>query len=131
MASIGLEMDSRRDELTQHEPADSPNWPTLLGRAVDDVSRIVQAEIHLFEAHLSAFVETAIKNALAMLIVLSMFVVGGTCFVGAAIVLLHRWLQEWWIAFALAGGVFLAVAIGLWLALAPPAKDNLQSGSEQ
>src|ERR1700738_1421155 len=25
MASIGLEMDSGRDELTQHEPADSPN----------------------------------------------------------------------------------------------------------
>jgi hypothetical protein len=46
-----------------------------------------------------------------------MFVVGGTCFAGAAIVLLHRWLQEWWIAFALAGGVLLVVGIGLWLAL--------------
>ena len=124
-------MDSRRDELTQHEPADSPNWPTLLGRAVDDVSRILQAEIHLFEAHLRAVVETAIKNAVATLIVLSTFVAGGTCFVGAAIVLLHRWLQEWWIAFTLAGGMLLAVGIGLWLALAPLAKDTLQSGSEQ
>jgi hypothetical protein len=87
-------MDARRDELTQHQPADSPNWTTLLGRAVDDVSRILQAEIHLFEAHLSAFGETAIKDALATLIVLSIFAVGGTCLVGAAIVLLHRWLQE-------------------------------------
>ena len=122
-------MDSRRDELTQHEPADSPNWPTLLGRAVDDVSRILQAEIHLFEAHLSALVETAIKNALVMLIVLSTFVVGGTCFAGAAIVLLQRWLQEWSIAFALAGGLLFAVGIGLWLVLGPRAKDTLQPGS--
>lgn len=131
MDSRHHEMDSRRHELSQHEPADSPNWPTLVGRAVDDVSRILQAEIHLFEAHLSAFVETAIRNTLATLIVLSAFVVGGTCFVGAAIVLLHRWLQEWWIAFALLGGALFAVGIGFWLALAPRAKDTLQSGSEQ
>ncbi len=60
-----------------------------------------------------------------------MFVVGGTCFVGAAIVLLHRWLQDWWIAFALAVGALFAVGIGLWLALGPRAKNTLQTGSEQ
>ncbi len=123
-------MDSHRDELARREPTNPPNWPTLFGRAVDDVSRILQAKIHLFEAHLSALVETAIKNALARLIVLFMFVVGGTCFVGAAIVLLHRWLEEWWIAFVLARGALLVVGIGFWLGLAPRAKDTLHSGSE-
>jgi hypothetical protein len=119
-------MDELRDQLTQHQLADSPTWTTLLSRAVDDVSRILQAEIRLLEAHLSAFGEIAIKDALATLIVLSIFVVGGTCLVGAAIVLLHRWLQEWWSAFALAGGALLAVGIGFWLMLAPRAKDSLR-----
>jgi hypothetical protein len=59
-----------------------------------------------------------------------MVVMGGTCFVSAAIVLLHRWLQEWWIAFALAGGALFAVGIGLWLALAAREKNTLRPGSE-
>ena len=35
-------------------PATYPDWPTLVGRAVDDVSRILQSELHMFQANMGA-----------------------------------------------------------------------------
>jgi hypothetical protein len=56
------------------------NWPTLLGRAVDDVSRVVHAEMRLFEAHLAASAEALVENASVALIVFATFIIAEICY---------------------------------------------------
>ncbi|MGO9058268.1 MAG: phage holin family protein [Candidatus Binataceae bacterium] len=107
-------------EKMQDKPAPANNapsgtegdWSTLVGRAIDDVSRIIQSEIGLFETTLSAAVEGQTDDALANLATVAVLICGAICMLGALILLLHQWLQ-WWLALAIAGGVAFAVGIAI------------------
>ena len=105
------------DNFTDSEKAPIPeNWPTLLGRAVDDVSRVVHAEMRLFEAHLAASAEALVENAYVALIVLATFVIAEICIGAAAILLLHQWLLSWWLSLGLLGTTTFAAGLVLWYA---------------
>ncbi len=79
-----------------------PDWPTLIERAVNDVSRILQSELHMFQATMRAALDAQIATAIAFLAIAAVIVCGAICILCAAILLLHRWLP-WWEAFGLAG----------------------------
>jgi hypothetical protein len=73
-------------------PMDRPtialsDWPTLIDRAVDDVSRIVRSEAHT--------------------IVISS---GALCMLCALVFLLHQWFP-WWQAFGITGAAALLVGV--------------------
>jgi hypothetical protein len=93
--------------------SDTPNdasetledWPTLLGRAVDDVTRILQSEAKMLETSMAAALETRLASALATLAAIAVMICGGVCILCAAILLLHEWLPLWQ-AFGLAAPVF-------------------------
>jgi putative superfamily III holin-X len=103
-----------RENFTDQERANVPeNWPTLLSRAVDDVSRVIHAEMRLFEAHLAASAESLVENASVALIVLATFIIAEICIVTAAILLLHQWLP-WWLSLGLAGTTIFAAGLVLW-----------------
>lgn len=70
-------------------------WPTLLGRMVDDLSRIVETELRLFEANLVGLLNTTVDRAIAGMLLLALSVVGGACLLVALILLLHQWLPLW------------------------------------
>jgi hypothetical protein len=98
--------------------SDTPNgasetlkdWPTLLGRAVDDVTRILQSEAHMLETSMGAALETRLASAIATLTVIVVMICGGVCILCAAILLLHEWMPLWQ-AFGLAGAGILLVGI--------------------
>ncbi|HKV54312.1 MAG TPA: phage holin family protein [Candidatus Binataceae bacterium] len=94
----------------------SPDWPTLLGQAIDDLSRVAQAEIRLIELHFTAALENVIQDAMAMLIVATALLCAEGCFVAALILLIHQWLQ-WWIALAIAGAIMVISGVGLRIAI--------------
>ncbi len=71
-------------------PEASQDWPTLVGRAVDDVTRILQSEAHMLETSMGAALETRLASAIATLTVVAVMVCGGVCMLCAAILLLHR-----------------------------------------
>src|SRR5208337_147547 len=77
-----------------------PDWPTLIERAVDDVSRILQSELHMFQITMGAALEAQIATAVASLVIIAVTICGAICMLCAAVLLLHQWLP-WWEAFGI------------------------------
>ena len=96
--------------LTAKEPSGIyEDWSTLIARAADDVSRIVQSEIHLFETTFRSALEGQINYALAGLAMVAVMTCGTLCALAALILYAHQWLQ-WWQACAVGAFTMLAVA---------------------
>ena len=94
-------------------PETLQDWPTLVGRAVDDVTRILQSEAHMLENSMGAALSTRLASAIATLTIVAVMLCGGVCLLSAAILLLHEWLPLWQ-AFGLAGVTILLVGIATY-----------------
>jgi hypothetical protein len=106
-------MTEKQPHHTNGAPESLQDWPTLVGRAVDDVTRILQSEAHMLETSMSAALATRLASAIATLTVIVIVSCGGVCIVCAAILLLHEWLPLWQ-AFGLAGVSILLVGIATY-----------------
>jgi len=102
----------RNSVAVPEEPAHSANWSTLIGKAIDDVSRIAQAEIRLLGIHVSASVEGAIESILPILVAAAIIIGAEACLLTALVLLIHQWLQ-WWMAFGIAGIVALLAGLAI------------------
>ena len=101
---------TEKHSLTIKEPSGiHEDWSTLIARAADDVSRIVQSEIHLFETTFRSALEGQINYALAGLAIVAVIICGTLCELAAMILYAHQWLQ-WWQACAIGAVTMLAVA---------------------
>ena len=94
--------DNRAVLATSGDTATSQNWSTLLGKAIDDVSRIASAEIRLLGIQISASVEGAVESILPIMIAAAIFIGAEACLLAAVVLLLHKWF-EWWISFGATG----------------------------
>jgi Putative Actinobacterial Holin-X, holin superfamily III len=99
----------QRRAATNGSEADAP-WPPLLGRMLEDLSRVIQLEFRLLEAKIATSLIATADRAIAGLVILYAGVIAGGCFLAALILFLHDWMQ-WWECFAIAGMV--AVACGV------------------
>jgi hypothetical protein len=90
------------------------DWPTLVGRAVDDVTRILQSEAHMLETSMSAALAARLASAITKLTVLAVMLCGGVCILCAGILLIHEWLPLWQ-AFGLAGATILMIGITIYV----------------
>ena len=102
----------RADETlpgTPQKPG-SNEWPALVRRIVDDLARIVQTEIALFQAGLEPILSGAIDRVLASVVALAAFIVGAICLLAALTVFLQERLG-WAPAFALTGAVSIATGL--------------------
>ena len=54
-------MTERQSHLPNGSPSTLQDWPTLVGRAVDDVTRILQSEAHILQTNMGAALEDAIS----------------------------------------------------------------------
>src|SRR5579863_87061 len=63
-------------------PGTEGDWSTLVGRAIDDVSRIIQSEIGLLETTLRAVVEEQTDYALANLAAVAVMICAAICMLG-------------------------------------------------
>jgi hypothetical protein len=99
------------------------DWPTLVSRAVDDVTRIFQSEAHMLETRMGAALETRLASTIATLTLIAIVICGAVCMVCAAILLLHRWLPLWQ-AFGLAGGCIMLAGIASYLIMKPATGIN-------
>jgi len=82
--------------VTSNDTA-SQNWSTLLGKAIDDVSRIASAEIRLLGVQLTASVEGAVQSFLPIILAAAIFIGAEACLLAAVVLVLHKWF-EWWIS---------------------------------
>jgi hypothetical protein len=116
-------MIERQPQHANGAPEALQDWPTLVSRAVDDVTRILQSEARMLETSIGATLETRLSSAIATLTVIAVMISGGVCILCAAILLLHQWLPLWQ-AFGLAGGCILLVGIASYAIMKPAAGLN-------
>ena len=86
------------------------DWPALVTRIIDDLTRIIQTEIGLFHAGLEPIVSSAIDRLVIGMAALVALVLGAICLLGALTVYLHYQLG-WAAALAVAGAA--SVVAGL------------------
>jgi Putative Actinobacterial Holin-X, holin superfamily III len=86
------------------------DWPTLIERVVEDVSRIVRSEAHMFQADMGAALELQISKTIARLTNTLMILIGALCMLCALLFLLHQWFP-WWQTFGAIGLAMLLVGI--------------------
>src|SRR4029077_7103346 len=97
----------QRNAQTVEESGTATEWSTLLGRMLEDLSRIIRLELQLLEARLAPSLTGMADRGIAALVILFAGVLGGSCFLAALILLLHEWMK-WWQAFAIGGAVAIA-----------------------
>ena len=107
--------DSHCDRSAGEYPQDA-HFPGLVGRMLDDLVRIGEAQAKIFEINIGTALSTAFDHAIVRTIVATMYLFGGLCLLGAIIVLLRRRLL-WWEALAIAGALMImAGCLTQWVA---------------
>ena len=105
------------------------DWPTLVGRAVDDVTRILQSEAQLLQTNMGAALETRLASAIATLTIVAVMISGAVCIVCAAILLLHQWLPLWQSFGIIGGGILLVGLASYAITKSPPTLESAESKS--
>jgi hypothetical protein len=91
------------------------HWPELVSRAVDDLSRIVHAEIRLAELGIKNLIEQEIDRSLKIAIALAFLLCAAVCAVGAALIGFHALLGRWWAAFAIVAAISGGAGLSFFL----------------
>src|SRR5216683_3989918 len=102
----------QRNAQTVDDSGTATEWSTLLGRMLEDLSRIIRLELQLLEARLAPSLTGMADRAIATLVILFAGVIGGSCLLAALILLLHEWMK-WWQAFAIGGVVTIVCALAV------------------
>ena len=113
-------MSEKQPHTANGAPETLQDWPTLVSRAVDDVTRILQSEVQMLQTSMGAARETQLANAIATLTMTAVMICGAICIACATILLLHEWIPLWQ-AFAVAGVAILVIGIAIHAIMRPPA----------
>ena len=107
-----------RNDRVRAEARDA-DWGTLLGRAIDDITRIVHSELRLFSASMKSVLAEETDRVLAAIATGVLMAGGAICVLVAAILFLHEYARlPWWQSFGIVGmGLFaIAIAFGAFAA---------------
>ena len=86
------------------------DWPTLIGRAVDDVSRILHSEAEILQTRLGDSIRSGLHHSAEVVALLALFLWSIGCLLLGVILFLHLWLPLWF-AFGVVGLCTISVAI--------------------
>ena len=105
------------------------DWPTLVGRTVDDVTRILQSEARILQTNMGAALETRLASAIATLTIVAVMISGAVCIVCAAILLVHQWLPLWQSFGIIGGGILLVGLASYAITKSPAMQESAESKS--
>ena len=101
--------------VESHDRSSDAQWPELVSRAVNDLSRIVHAEIRLAELGIRNLIEQEIDRSLKLAIALAFLLCAAVCAIGAAVIGFHALLGLWWAAFAIVAAISGGAGLGFFL----------------
>lgn len=122
-------MTEKQSHPANGAPATMQDWPTLVGRAVDDVTRILQSEARMLQTSMGAALETRLASAIATLTIVAVMISGAVCIVCAAILLLHQWLPLWQSFGIIGGGILLVGLVAYAIKRSPATLESPESKS--
>jgi Putative Actinobacterial Holin-X, holin superfamily III len=91
-------------------PVENPDWPALLSKTVDDLSKVARSEMQLFETTLKRLVEAQTDRITGMLVLVVALIYGSLFLLGGLVLLIHLWLA-WWVSFLITGVVICSVGV--------------------
>jgi hypothetical protein len=92
--------------------ARTPDWSSLLARAIDDMTRIVHSEFRLLSASMKTVLDEEIDRVLAFVATGVLMMAGALCLLAAVIMFLHEFLRlPWWQSFGITALALFATAI--------------------
>jgi cobalamin biosynthesis protein CobD/CbiB len=113
-------MDTHNNEsVIVSEP--SPNWPELLSKTVDDLTRIGRTEIELLETRLKRLLDAQVDNIAGILVLVVALAYGSLFLLGGLVLLIHLWLA-WWLSFLIVGVVIALAGLAFKMRMAAAAK---------
>jgi len=104
---------------------DQPDWTTLLARAIDDITRIMQSEIRLVTNSMKTILAEQTDRVLGFIASGVLMVFGMMCILAATILFLHEYaMLPWWQSFGIAGLALFVIAIAVQAFTAPRSKTS-------
>jgi hypothetical protein len=71
------------------------DWPDLIGRAVDDVSRILHSEADILQTRLGDSIRAGLNHSAEVVAILAIFLWSVGFLLLGVILFLHHWLPLW------------------------------------
>lgn len=84
-------------------------WPSLIGQAVDNLSRILHSEADILQTRLGESVRSGLSHSTEVVALLAIFLWSIGCLLLGVILFLHLWLPLWF-AFGVVGLCTMTVA---------------------
>jgi hypothetical protein len=103
--------------------AENSNWPQLLSKTVDDLSRIARTEMELLEVTLRRLIEAQTDKIVGMLFLLVALSYGSLFLFGGVVLLIHLWLA-WWLAFLITGVGIVSAGFFFQMRMSAAARDK-------
>jgi hypothetical protein len=88
----------------------TPNWPQLLSKTIDDLSRIARTEMELLVAKLGLLLEAQTDKIAGMLFLIVALSYGSLFLLGGIVLLIHIWLA-WWLSFLITGAAIVIAGV--------------------
>jgi Putative Actinobacterial Holin-X, holin superfamily III len=88
----------------------SPNWPELLSKTIDDLSRIARTEMELLVAKLGLLLEAQTDKITGVLILVGALLYGSAFLLGGIVRLFHLW-TAWWLSFLITGAAVVIAGV--------------------
>jgi|ERR1700720_2239927 hypothetical protein len=107
--------------------AENSNWPQLLSKTVDDLSRIARTEMELLEVTLKRLIEAQTDKIVGMLFLLVALSYGSLFLLGGIVLFVHLWLA-WWLAFLITGVVIVSAGIFFQKRMMAAAREKAGEG---
>jgi hypothetical protein len=119
--------DNARDAQREQEPVSEPALAraprssdervgVLAVRLLDDVVRIVEAEVKLVEVNFGSALTASLDRAVGRFLAALLLFLGASCLLAGLIMLLRHWLATW-LALAIAGAAAFAAGLCVaWIA---------------
>lgn len=112
------------DKSTRQALAEgSPNWPELLSKTIDDLSRIARTEMELLVAKLGLLLEAQTDKIAATLILVVALSYGSLFLLVGIVLLIHLWLA-WWLSFLITGAAIVMTGFFLQMTMKAAARKK-------
>ena|ERR1700691_2459708 len=101
----------------------TPNWPELLSKTIDDLSRIARAEMELLVLKLGLLLEAQTDKIAGVVILVVALSYGASFLLVGIVLLIHLWLA-WWLSFLITGAAIIIAGVLLRMTMTAAARKK-------
>jgi hypothetical protein len=101
----------------------TPNWPHLVSKTIDDLTRIARTEMEILETRLGLLLEAQTDKIAGMLLLVVALAYGSLFLLGGVVLLIHLWLA-WWLSFLITGTAIVLAGVFLQMTMTAAARKK-------